>query len=164
MLRHEHTYQTPVPLSIISAATHPRCLPLQMTHTVHTTSDVEPSTLCVCFAGLITAYVSDTSLHDFVTANKERQAVGQPKQQLLQTGEHSSMLFFCTRKTAPVFLSSSQTWQMSSDSNLSQGCPLIQQSACNTDVPSHSEDMYKTRHVVEFVLYTDMCMSQPMRC
>ncbi|DBB15070.1 TPA: hypothetical protein ACH3X3_004081 [Trebouxia sp. C0006] len=37
-------------------------------------------------SGLITAYVSDTSLHDFVTANKERQAAGQPKQQLLQTG------------------------------------------------------------------------------
>ncbi len=87
--------------------------------------DVEPTTLCGCFAGLISAYVSDTSLHEFVTANKERQAAGQPKQQLLQTGEHPSMLFFCTRKTAPVFLYSSQTWQISSGNILSKGGTLI---------------------------------------
>lgn len=146
-----------------SAAIQSHCLLLQLTHSVHTTPDVEPTTLCGYFAGLMTAHVSDTSLHDFVTANKERQAAGQPKQQLLQTGEHLLILFFCTRKTAPV-LYNSQTWQMSSDSTFSKGCPLIQQSACNTDVPSHSEDIHKTRHSVEFALYTDMCMSQPMRC
>ncbi len=77
-LRHEHTHQTPVPLSTTTAATQ--------------SPYVEPTTLCGCFAGLITAYVSDTSLHDFVTANKKRQAAGQPKQQLLQNGEHPSML------------------------------------------------------------------------
>ena len=94
-LRREHTYQTPIPLCDPSNAIQVPSLPLQPTHSVHTTSDVEPSTFCGCFAGLIIAYVSDTSLHDFVTANKERQAAGQPKQQLLQTGEHPSMLF-CT--------------------------------------------------------------------
>jgi len=154
-LRHGHTYQTPVPLSITSAAIQSPCLPLQLpyhhvpfqlTHSVHTTSDVEPTTLCGHFAGLMTAYVSDTSLHHFVTANKERQAAGQPKQQLLQTGEHLSMLFFCTRKAAPVFLYSSQTWHMSSGNILSTGSTLIQQSAGDTDVPAHFEDIYNVLH------------------
>ena len=122
VLRHEHTYQTPGILSITSAATHSPLSnttaatqsPLFTTTAATQCPYVEPTNLCCCFAGLITAYVSDTSLHDFVTANKERQAAGQPKQQLLQTGEHPSMLFFCTRKAARAFLYSSQTQQMSS--------------------------------------------------
>ena len=43
-------------------------------------------------AGLLIAYISDTSLHAFVTANKRRQAAGQPKLQLLQTGKQLPQL------------------------------------------------------------------------
>ena len=46
---------------------------------------LEPDLVVLC-AGLLTAYVSDTSLHNFVAANKQRQAAGQPKHLLLQTG------------------------------------------------------------------------------
>jgi len=95
---HHHTYQTPVPLSTTAAAIQSHCLPLQLPPSVHTTTDVELTTLCGCFAGLVTGYVSDTSLHEFVTANKERQAAGQPKQQLLQTGQHPSMLYVWHQK------------------------------------------------------------------
>ncbi|KAL0017730.1 hypothetical protein WJX77_011017 [Trebouxia sp. C0004] len=46
----------------------------------------DDAAVVMCITGLITAYVSDTSLHEFVTANTKRQTTGQPKQMLLQTG------------------------------------------------------------------------------
>ncbi len=44
-----------------------------------------------CFAGLVTAYISDTALHQFVLAKKQGSAAGQPQEQLLQTGVVSKL-------------------------------------------------------------------------
>ena len=39
-----------------------------------------------CIAGLLIAYVSDTTLHEYVVAKKHNGTAGKPQQQLLQTG------------------------------------------------------------------------------
>ena len=44
-----------------------------------------------CVAGLITAYVADTALHDFVVAKKHNDTAGKPRPQLLQTGMSSGL-------------------------------------------------------------------------
>ncbi len=61
------------------------------------------------------------------------------------------------------FLYSSQTRQMSSGNISSKSGTLVQQSACNIDVPSRFEDICNTWYITEFVLYTDIHMSQAMR-
>ena len=39
-----------------------------------------------CTTGLVIAYVSDTTLHEFVVAKKRNRTAGKSQQQLLQTG------------------------------------------------------------------------------
>lgn len=46
----------------------------------------------VCVAGLVVAYVSDTTLHNFVVAKKHSGRSGKPQQQLLQTGSSAKLL------------------------------------------------------------------------
>lgn len=40
------------------------------------------------FAGLLVAYLADTSLDKFVKANQQQEADGKPKRPLLATGRH----------------------------------------------------------------------------
>lgn len=52
-----------------------------------------------CITGLVTAYISDTTLHDFVVA-KQGSAAGKLRDQLLQTGVVSG-LHFCQARAGP---------------------------------------------------------------